>query len=87
MPKDGWDLGILIRLNWWKAGLPFNRVMGELISEVGWLKGGDTELEERLNSLIDEGLIVKKDNTLYPDSPKYAYYTITEKGSNYINSD
>ena len=62
MPKDGWDLGILIRLHRWRKGLGFDRVMGELISEVGWLKGGDDELKERLDSLIEEGLIKTRHN-------------------------
>ena len=61
MPKDGWDLGILIRLHRWEK-LGFDRVMSELISEVGWLKGGDDELKERLDSLIEEGLIKTRHN-------------------------
>lgn len=84
MPKDGWDLGILIRLKRW-GKLSFRRVEGELISEVGWLKGGDDELEERLNGLIEEGLIVREDNQHYPSSPREAYYIITQEGRDYIH--
>ena len=88
MPKDGWDLGILIRLRAWGM-LSFDRVMGELVSEVGWLKGNykerDNELRERLNGLIEEGLIVKKDNPLYPDSSRQAYYEITQEGRDYVH--
>lgn len=77
---DGWDLGILIRLDGWDRvfhgrsdGLPLERVMSELISEVGWLKGGEKELEERLKNLEKRGLVGHKDND-------QIVYFITEKG-------
>lgn len=72
---DGWDLGILIRLNRRTFGLPFDRVRSELISEVGWLKGGDNELKERLQKLEKLGLIRREKKR-----QDYTVYFITEKG-------
>lgn len=72
---DGYDLGILIRLGRWEdiyknrnGGLPLDRVYSELISEVGWLKGGEEELQERLAKLEQLGLIGHKgegDSTVF----------------------
>ncbi len=50
--------------------LPLSRVMHEVISEIGWLKGGNDELVERLDGLIEEGLVQKDGNM----------YSLTEKG-------
>ena len=64
---DGWDAGILIRVcshnktfensreNY--QGITFEHICSELISEVGWLKRGDEELEERLKNLVDLGYL------------------------------
>lgn len=74
---DGWDLGILIRLRRRSNmghKIPFDMVMGELISEVGWLKGGDEELKERIEKLEAFGLI---SHEIHGDFP---VYFITEKG-------
>jgi len=63
---DGWDLGILIRVrshgrvferNKSYLGISFEHIRSELISEVGWLKGGDKELEERLKNLVELGYL------------------------------
>lgn len=84
---DGWDLGILIRLDGWDRvfhgrsdGLPLDRVMSELISEVGWLKGGEKELEERLGNLERRGLVGHKDND-------QTVYFITEKGKKMVRRE
>jgi hypothetical protein len=53
---DGWDMGILIRVKQW-GKLHEGMVMGELVSEVGWLKGGETELQYRLKKLLDAKLL------------------------------
>jgi len=87
---DGWDLGILIRLKQWASlyekrsgGLPLERVNAELVSEVGWLKGGEEELQARLTKLELRGLVGHKgegDLTLY---------FITDKGKeskNYVDA-
>lgn len=64
---DGWDLGILIRVRRHNSifesnkenyqGITFEHICSELISEVGWLKRGDEELEERLKNLVDLGYL------------------------------
>lgn len=38
-------------------GITFEHINSELISEVGWLKRGEEELEERLKNLVDLGYL------------------------------
>ena len=63
---DGWDCGILIRVRSHNLtfkhrddyyGITFEHIGSELISEVGWLKGSDQELEERLKNLVELGYL------------------------------
>jgi len=75
--KDGYDIGILIRMNRWKE-LPLTRIYGELISEVGWLKGNEEELKERLKRLEKYGFLEEsKEKT---KSSGMLTYRITSKG-------
>lgn len=87
---DGWDLGILIRLRQWASlyekrsgGLPLERVNAELVSEVGWLKGGEEELQARLAKLELRGLVGHK------GEGEFTLYFITDKGKepkNYVDA-
>ena len=85
---DGWDLGILIRVRRHSRifegekdyqGITFEHIRSELISEVGWLEGGEKELEERLKNLVELGYLnVKSVNWLKGDK-KTRFWKITQK--------
>lgn len=70
MPKDGYDLGILIRLRRRQTEFSLSEVSSELFCEVGRLK--DHEVWSRLTTLVEEGL-VKVRSTRYGN-----LYSITE---------
>ena len=77
---DGWDLGILIvihRRNYIGHKSIFSVINSELISEVGWLKGGTEELEERLAKLERQGLLAKEVTPLFSGDKRT--WSITEK--------
>ena len=90
IPRDGRDLGILIRLNQKTAlgyKIPFDTVMSELISEVGWLKGGEKELQERLNNLEKHEFISHEMRDDLRNMKPYPVYFITEKGKDLFKTE
>ena len=84
---DGWDCGILVRVRHHNRtfkrrddyyGITFEHIRSELISEVGWLKGGGEELEERLKNLVELGyLSVVKTKVLKDGETRF--WKITQK--------
>ena len=77
---DGWDLGILIvvhRANNVNIKPVFSVIDRELVSEVGWLKGGSDELVNRLEKLEQFGYL-KKEVTVFFGGDKVTW-SITDK--------
>jgi hypothetical protein len=69
---DGYDLGILIRLKRFGGFHDMDWINAQLISEVGWLDDGETELFLRLAKLIRLGYIQMQ--TPYQDCVEFKYY-------------
>jgi hypothetical protein len=69
---DGYDLGILIRLKRFGGFREIDWINSQVISEVGWLKGGDKELFLRLANLLEMGCI--EIQTPQDDCNDFRYY-------------
>jgi len=80
---DGWDLGILIvvnRENSINIKPVFSKISSELVSEVGWLKGGEEELKQRLTKLENLGLLKKEVSPFFGcDSTKWEVTDLARK--------
>jgi len=69
---DGYDLGILIPLQRFGGYHELDWINSRLISEVGWLDGGDKELLRRVSKLVDFGCL--EIMTPQKDTPHDRYY-------------
>lgn len=80
---DGYDLGILIRLKRFGGWHELGWINSQVISEVGWLKGGTLELYLRMANLLNLGCveIMKptdddyKGTRFYDSTPQFRFVT------------